>query len=75
LHERTGHGEYVPAVEYVKAYVRLGDKEQAFAWLAKAVAERNRLALEIKVNPLFDPLRSDPRFEKLVNQIIPPDSK
>ena len=75
LDERTGRGEYVPAVEYVKAYVRLGDKEQAFAWLAKAVEERNRLALEIKVNPLFDPLRGDPRFERLVNQIIPPDSR
>ena len=73
--EKTMRGEYVPAVEYVTAYMRLGDKERAFAWLAKAVAERNRLALVIKVNPIFDPLRGDPRFEKLVNQIMPPDAK
>jgi serine/threonine-protein kinase len=46
--------------------MRLGDKEQAFAWLAKAVEERNRLAFEIKVNPIFDPLRGDPRFQALV---------
>lgn len=75
LDERTGRGEYVPAVEYVMVYVRLGDKEKAFALLAKAVEERNRFALEIKIDPRLDPLRSNPRFEKLVNQIIPPDAK
>src|SRR5438105_1880455 len=75
IKEKTARGEYVPAVHYVTAYMRLGDKEQAFAWLVKAVEERNRLAVEIKVNPIFDPLRTDPRFEKLVNQTIPPASK
>ena len=48
--------------------VRLGEKERAFAWLAKAVEERNWLALQIKVNPIFDPLRSDLRFETLVRK-------
>ncbi|PYL63302.1 MAG: hypothetical protein DMF25_10780, partial [Verrucomicrobia bacterium] len=70
LNERTARGEYVPTVEYVIAYIRAGDKEQAFTWLAKAVEERNRLALEIKVNPIFDLLRGDPRFEKLVGHIV-----
>ena len=70
LNARTGRGEYVPAVEYVLIYVRLGDKEQAFSWLAKAVEERNRFALEIKINPIFDPLRGDPRFEALVQKIF-----
>jgi TolB-like protein/Flp pilus assembly protein TadD len=75
LNERTSRGEYVAAVEFVIAYARMDDKEQAFVWLAKAVEERNRLALEIKVNPIFDSLRSDPRFDKLVNQIVPLDVK
>jgi TolB-like protein len=70
--EKTARGEYVPAVEYVTAYMRLGDKEQAFAWLAKAVEERNRLAFEIKVNPIFDPLRGDPRFESLLQKVFAP---
>jgi TolB-like protein/class 3 adenylate cyclase/Tfp pilus assembly protein PilF len=70
LNGKTGRGEYVPALDYVIAYMRMGDKEQAFAWLAKAVAERNRLALEIKVNPIFDPLRTDLRFEALVQKIF-----
>src|SRR5438046_3553160 len=66
LKEKAARVEYVPAVEYITAYMRLGDKEQAFAWLAKAVEERNRLAFEIKVNPIFDPLRSDPRFKEIL---------
>src|SRR4030095_14375585 len=66
--EKTALGNYIPAYEYVIAYIRLGDKEQAFAWLAKALAERNRLAFEIRVNPIFDPLRSDPRFQKLCQE-------
>src|SRR5437588_662972 len=69
--EKTGRGEYVPAHEYVVAYMRLDDKEQAFAWLAKAFAERNRFAFEITVNPIFDSLRSDPRFEQIVTSLAP----
>ena len=68
--EKTARGNYIPAYEYVIAYMRLGEKEQAFAWLAKAFAERNRLAFEIRVNPIFDPLRSDPRFEALVQKVF-----
>ena len=71
LKEKTARGEYVPAAEYVTGCMRLGDKEQAFAWLAKAVEERNRLAFEIKINPMLDPLRSDPRFEKIVASLAP----
>ena len=66
LKEKTARGEYVAAAEYVTAYMRLGDKDQAFTWLAKAVEERNRLAFEIKVNPVLDPLRSDPRFKEIL---------
>jgi serine/threonine-protein kinase len=69
LNEKTGRGEYVPAIEYVTAYTRLGDKEQAFAWLTKAVEERNRFALKIKADPIFDSLRSDPRFADLLRRV------
>jgi len=69
LNAKVARGEYVPAAEFVRIYVRLGENEQAFAWLGKAVQERNRLAWEFKVNPLFDPLRSDPRFEALVRPL------
>ncbi len=63
LNEKTGRGEYVPAADYVMAYLRLGDKEKLFGWLAKAVEERNGRVLDLRVNPMFDSLRSDPRFQ------------
>ena len=69
LNERMKRGEYVSAGEYVTVYTRLGDKEQAFAWLDKAVQERNSFALAIKVNPIYDKLRSDPRFADLVRRV------
>ena len=69
LNEKAGRGDYVPAIEYVTAYTRLGEKEQAFAWLTKAVEERNRFALEIKVDPRFDSLHSDPRFADLLRRV------
>ena len=63
------HGEYVPATDYASAYIRLGDKEQAFAWLDRAVQERNSFALEFKVNPIYDKLRDDPRFQDLLRRV------
>ena len=45
-------------------YGALGDKDQAFAWLEKAVAENNARLIFL-YEPQFDPLRSDPRFTSL----------
>ena len=71
LNAKIARDEYVPAAEFVRIYIRLGENEQAFVWLAKALQERNRLAWEFKINPLFDPLRGDPRFEKIVGSLAP----
>jgi serine/threonine-protein kinase len=62
LNERAKRGEYIPAMEYVAVYTRLGDMEQAFSWFDKAAQERSRLVLDIRVNPIYDELRNDPRF-------------
>jgi eukaryotic-like serine/threonine-protein kinase len=54
-------------------YVGLGEKDQAFAWLEKAYDERDHSLLStLKVDPLWDPLRSDPRFADLLRRIGPP---
>jgi hypothetical protein len=47
----------------------LGDYDQAFALLDKAYGERARPMLSLKVNPLLDPLRSDPRFGILMQRM------
>ena len=48
-------------------YVGLGDKDQAMKWLEKAYAEH--FDPSILLRPVFDPLRSDPRFQNLVHRI------
>jgi adenylate cyclase len=70
LEEKTSRGEYVPAFHYLMTYVRLGENEQAFSWLAKTVELRNWFALQVKVNPIFDGLRSDPRFDALLAKVF-----
>jgi adenylate cyclase len=72
LDRKQAYGDYVPAAYYVFANVRLGSIDEAFEWLPKMVEERNWFALHLPVNPILDPLRSDPRFEKLVEEAKQP---
>ena len=69
LDERFKRGQYVPAGEYMDAYTRMGDNEQAFGWLEKALQERNRFALEVKSNPMYDNLRNDSRFQSSLRKV------
>ena len=50
-------------------YVGFDDKEKAFAWLAKACDSHNFVMAQLKVDPIWDPLRSDPRFADLVRRV------
>jgi TolB-like protein len=69
LNEKAKRGEYVPAMDYVLAYTRLADKEQALTWLVKAEQERNAWIFDIKLDPIYDSLRSDPRFQDLLRRV------
>jgi serine/threonine protein kinase/tetratricopeptide (TPR) repeat protein len=57
-------------------YAALGDRDQALSRLEQSyrAGEAGSL-LYIRVDPWLDPLRGDPRFEKLANEIIPLASK
>ena len=55
------------------AYAALGDKDQAFEWLGKAYRERFFTFEFLKYEPYWENLRSDPRFEDLLQRIgVPP---
>ena len=64
--QQTG---YVPAGAFVNAYLGLGDNDEAFAWFERAYEEQSNILIYIKVFPLFDPLRGDPRFQDLVRRV------
>jgi tetratricopeptide (TPR) repeat protein len=63
--------QYVSPFYFATLYIGLGDRDQAFAWLNKAEAEHAAEMSALKVNPLFDNLRSDPRFTDLLRRVNP----
>jgi serine/threonine-protein kinase len=60
---------YVSPYHTAVIYAGLGEKEQSIAWLEKARDERFNWLPFIQVDPLFDNLRSNPRFADLVRSI------
>src|SRR5262245_33859369 len=60
---------YVTPAAVAWVYTGLGDKDRAFAWLEKAYQERSYFMAFLKVEPMADPLRSDPRFDDLLRRM------
>jgi tetratricopeptide (TPR) repeat protein len=63
---KTSH---VSAFDIALIYAALGNKDTAFQWLDRAVNERSTFLVYSKWEPRLDPLRSDPRFKKLLGQV------
>jgi TolB-like protein/tetratricopeptide (TPR) repeat protein/DNA-binding winged helix-turn-helix (wHTH) protein len=60
-------------VDIALIYMGLGDHDQAMTWLNKAYEARFKAS--ILRRPAFDPLRSDPRFKRLLHRIgLPAES-
>jgi TolB-like protein/DNA-binding winged helix-turn-helix (wHTH) protein/Tfp pilus assembly protein PilF len=51
------------------AYLGLRDKDQAMFWLERAHAQHSIELVTLKVNPIFDFLRQDPRFANLLTSV------
>jgi len=64
----TAHTPYVCPYEVAGVYAQLGENDRAFDWLDKAY--RNRSCLYwLRVDPRFDSIRSDPRFQELLTKM------
>ena len=59
----------VNATEVAQVYAELGEKDKVFEWLDKAYREQSPWLTGIKVSPLKDKLREDPRYEELMGRI------
>jgi tetratricopeptide (TPR) repeat protein len=68
LNEMSKHRP-VSAVDRAVVYIALGNKEQALALLDQAYEQHAKEMLELKAEPRFDPLRSDPRFQDLMRRV------
>jgi TolB-like protein/Flp pilus assembly protein TadD len=71
--EELGKHQYVEAYYRALLYISLGQKDQALSALEQSYAERDGDNIGvIKVDPMLDSLRSDPRFETLVQKVVAP---
>jgi len=68
LSERAKH-QYVAAFSFAMIYTGLGEKDKAFEWLEKSFVEHDSNLIDLKIDPRFDTLRSDPRFTALLSRM------
>ncbi len=60
---------YVSPYDIALTYAGLGDREQTFAWLDKAIEDRSEWVYYIRLDPRLDGLHDDPRFQGLLRRI------
>ena len=66
---------YVPHYFFARIHTALGEYDQAFDRLGHSFDDHESWAQEITVDPQLDPLRSDPRFARLIARIRPRHSQ
>jgi serine/threonine-protein kinase len=64
-----GRERYVTPVAIALIFLGLGELDQAFEWLEKGLEDRSWWLAWLKVDPLFDPGRADPRFQSLTSRV------
>ncbi len=67
--QRLMKTRYVPSYEVAQIYVGLGEKEVAFQWLERAYQDQSPNLPKLKMDPIFDPLRSDRRYQGLLKRM------
>jgi len=60
---------YVQPVWIAVIELGLGDKNQAFDWLEKAYSDRSAWLVNLKVDPFFDSVKTDPRYGDLLRRV------
>ncbi len=67
-------GSETDPLNVASVYAALREADAAFEWLEKAYERRQLTVTWIGVQPVFDPLRSDPRFQDLLRRFGFPES-
>ncbi len=62
-----------PSAALAIDYLNLGEKERALYWLERAFQNHTRDLIYLNVEPRYDPIRSEPRFQEIVRRVgLPP---
>lgn len=69
MQKREAAGQHVSRGELAAAYAALGRTDDAFRILEEGVKAGDRSLLSLQSDPVWDPLRSDPRFAEIMSQV------
>jgi TolB-like protein/DNA-binding winged helix-turn-helix (wHTH) protein/tetratricopeptide (TPR) repeat protein len=70
---KSSAGRHVPSYHMALVYNGLGERDEALAWLERAYAQRSTGMVFLKVEPKWNNLRDDPRFQDLLRRVgLPP---
>jgi serine/threonine-protein kinase len=67
--ESETRARYVSPVALATAHIALGNADEAFRWIEQARLERRGWLAYLRVEPIFDPIRGDPRFGELMDRM------
>lgn len=71
--EEWARSGILPSAALALDYAKLGEKEKALTWLERAYEAHTRDLIYLNVEPQYDPIRDDPRFQEVVRRIgLPP---
>ena len=68
LTELSKHS-YVSSYSIAESYMRMDQKQKAFEWLEKAYEEHDSGLVSLAVEPMFESLRTDPRFKEILRRM------
>jgi adenylate cyclase len=68
--EQMAKRRYVNSTAFADIYLGLGEKEKALDWLEKSYEDQESACWYLKVDPIYDSVRNEPRFQALVQKVF-----
>jgi serine/threonine-protein kinase len=68
LEQRATH-ENVSAMRFAVVHLGLGERDQMFQWLERAKQQLDVFLIYLRINPFFDTVRNDPKFQDFIQQL------
>jgi hypothetical protein len=67
--EQPERNSPLDTLAFAIAHIGMGENDKALVELEKAYRQRSSSLTALKVDPIYDPLRGEPRFQQLVRRI------
>src|SRR6266702_4686273 len=68
--EQMAKRQYVSTTAFADIHLGLGEKEKALDWLEKSYQDQESACWYLTVDPIYDSVRNEPRFQALVQKVF-----